>query len=395
MISSYPEKGLTHGQKTVGGAAYTKKTLLALKKRWGDLKITVLAERFDGAEEYEEEGIKVKRVWRRGSAGDILKLYRLCRREGAGRILVGFEAFMFGGAGQVGLFLVVLAGLKLAGKKIYLVLHQVPADFEELGQGGWRAVVMKGLTRLFYGLVLAVSERVVVFEERFKKVLGGGERIKVIPHAVAAEKRVGLAEAKRGLGLSPEVFYVLFFGFVSPYKGADWLAEFWQRPPVGMGLILAGGGNPNHMGEAEYAGFVQKTLARAKAAGGETPGFVPEEKISLYFAAAEVVVLPYRALISSSGPLALAFGYGRPVLLSRPLAGYFESEPLQAGLKAAGLKEEELIFDLERKSFEERLDWARREENLKKMTVFAEEMGRRLSWEKIGEEYEWLLKGER
>ena len=78
VISSYPEKGFTHGRKTVGVASYTKNTLLGIKDLNKNLKIVVLGEILDKPEQYLEEGIQIKRIWKRSKFLDIFKIRFAC-----------------------------------------------------------------------------------------------------------------------------------------------------------------------------------------------------------------------------------------------------------------------------------------------------------------------------
>jgi glycosyltransferase involved in cell wall biosynthesis len=49
-------------------------------------------------------------------------------------------------------------------------------------------------------------------------------------------------------------------------------------------------------------------------------GFVPDEDVARWFAAADVALLPYPRPFASSGPLALALAHSTPVLMSEALA---------------------------------------------------------------------------
>src|SRR3989338_475723 len=103
VISSYPEKGSVHGAGTVGIASYTKNTLLnilkAAQSAGSDLKITVLAEKLEKSSEseYFENGLEVKRIWKRSSLLSYLSILAVSLKSDAGKILVELEVSMFGG----------------------------------------------------------------------------------------------------------------------------------------------------------------------------------------------------------------------------------------------------------------------------------------------------------
>lgn len=51
-------------------------------------------------------------------------------------------------------------------------------------------------------------------------------------------------------------------------------------------------------------------------------------------------------MLSSSGPLSFAATFEKPVLFSKPLSGYFQSEDVAEALTISGLTTDDLTFDL-------------------------------------------------
>ncbi len=349
VISSYPEKSLTHGEKTVGVASYTKNLLLNLK----NINFEVLAEIHNKKEKYEEQGILVNRVWRRNSITSMIDLMNYVTKSQVMTIVVPLEFYMFGGLVQNIVFLYSLLVWKLSGKKIILILHQVVL-----------------FVKIFYLPLIFLSEEVVVFEEKFRKVLGS-KKVVFIPHAVES---VHIEKTKIN-----KKFSALYFGFLSPYKGVKELINLWDKK-FGA-LIIAGGGNPNHMKNKRYFDFLKNIKAT---------GFVPEDKIADYFSKTNLVILPYKMFFSSSGPLSLAFSFEKPFILSKPLEGYFDSPDFDEALKETGLKKEDFLFDFNSESFENRLNWAKK--NLNKLTAFSRIMKEKRAWKNVAKQYETLLK---
>ena len=384
VISSYPEKGFTHGRKTVGVASYTKNTLLGIKDLNKNLKIVVLSEIFDQPENYSEKGITIKRVWKRGRVFDVFKIFNQAQREKTKHIFLTFEAYMFGGLIKAILLIPTLVIFKLTRKKVYLALHQVIQDFESIEKNKLKSLTMNLFKTIFFQLLVILSFKIIVFEKRFKQILGNQKKIVVIPHAVEEERVIDRKRARKKLGLIENEFYVLYFGFLSPYKGVDLLTKLWKRIKGGK-LILAGGGNPNHMGNPNYSGFVHKTIKEAREAGIIAPGFIPEEQRPLYFSAADLFILPYQMFMSSSGPLSMAFGFKKPVLLSRQSAGYFETDDMKEALKQAGLKPLDVIFDFDLNNLNQKLKWVRK--NMSKLRKFSLLMSEKRNWKNIGKMY--------
>ena len=120
-----------------------------------------------------------------------------------------------------------------------------------------------------------------------------------------------------------------------------------------------------------------------------TTGFVPEKKIAGYFSNTDLVILPYKMFFSSSGPLSLAFSFEKPFILSRPLIGYFDSPDFLEALRQTGLKKEDFIFDLNKVSFEHRLNWAKN--NLDKLANFSRIMKEKRDWKTVAKQYEKLF----
>jgi glycosyltransferase involved in cell wall biosynthesis len=119
------------------------------------------------------------------------------------------------------------------------------------------------------------------------------------------------AQARRELGLD-EVPTALLLGQVRPYKGIGLLSQAWPRVAAavpGARLLV--------VGEA----YDSADLARLEGAQGVEVrrGFVPEDDLDRWAAAADVLVLPY-SVGSHSGVLHRGLASGTPVLASPPLA---------------------------------------------------------------------------
>jgi glycosyltransferase involved in cell wall biosynthesis len=157
---------------------------------------------------------------------------------------------------------------------------------------------------------LTLAARVVVHSRQALERLAelGVDRAKIVrvSHPVFDSPSVTGVEPPTGSTL-------LFFGLIRRYKGLDLLVEalpeIRRRVPEAR-LVVAG--DP-----LEPIGPVRE---RAAQLGVDDAiewrlGFVPDREIAPLVAEAAVVVLPYRE-IESSGVLALAFGHGRPAVVS-------------------------------------------------------------------------------
>jgi len=109
-------------------------------------------------------------------------------------------------------------------------------------------------------------------------------------------------------GVAPVPGRLLHFGILRPYKGVDALLGAFSATPGDLQLRVVG--SPSSPALAEE-------LAAAAAADqrvGLDLRHVPEADLAAEIAAAELVVLPYRAL-HNSGALLLALSLDRPVLV--------------------------------------------------------------------------------
>ena len=130
-------------------------------------------------------------------------------------------------------------------------------------------------------------------------------------------------EARRVLGLPPEVPVLLFFGFIRNYKGLDVLIDAMPR-------VLRDLPDAQLMVAGEF--YEDETLIRKRSAqSGIGPNvrfdtrYIPDERVKLYFSAADLVVQPYRSA-TQSGVAHVAFHFSRPVVVTN-VGGLAETVP--------------------------------------------------------------------
>lgn len=167
--------------------------------------------------------------------------------------------------------------------------------------------------------------------------------VSVIPHgtygplAQRAEP-VTREGAREALGLPGDALVVLLFGVLRPDKGLGDLLEAATRSPH-WHVVVAGKEDGALAAEASR-------LAAPALAGRITvhEGFQDIDAVGRFFAAADLVALPYR-VASQSGVAHLAYGFARPIV-AYPVGGLTEAvidgttgwlctEPAPAALAAA------------------------------------------------------------
>jgi len=105
-------------------------------------------------------------------------------------------------------------------------------------------------------------------------------------------------EARRKLGVTGNV--ALFFGHIRPFKGLDIALDAWRQLKSNVTLIVAGEPWWN-------ASYPPQPDVRFDLR------FIPDSEIANYFAAADVVLAPYRSE-AQSGVALTAFHFARPVI---------------------------------------------------------------------------------
>ncbi|MHB0971997.1 MAG: glycosyltransferase [Thermoanaerobaculia bacterium] len=116
------------------------------------------------------------------------------------------------------------------------------------------------------------------------------------------------SDAKRTLGLEGRDV-ALFFGHVRPFKGLDIALDAWARLRSDALLLVAGevwwNDEERYREQAKRLGIEDRVRFEFR--------FIPDSEVATYFAAADVVVAPYRSE-AQSGVALTAFHFARPVI---------------------------------------------------------------------------------
>lgn len=204
-------------------------------------------------------------------------------------------------------FLAEVAALRVSGTRIVWTVHNLQNHARhQVGLERW-------LTRRFVRLVHRAIAHCPAARAEAQAVFGSKDptRWAVIPHGSYVghyADMVSPAEARRSLGLADDELVFLFLGRILPYKGVlELVHEFRKHAPADARLVIAG-----------QPGDESSLPTIAEAAAGHTgirlhPGYVPDDQVQTFMRAADVVVQPFRDILTSSS-VVLAMSFGKAVV---------------------------------------------------------------------------------
>lgn len=176
-----------------------------------------------------------------------------------------------------------------------------------------RRLFDRGLSRAAFRL----AHRLLVHAESMKDQLATSfgldpDKIRVIPHGICATATVEhtRAQARARLGIREEQV-VLFFGFVRPYKGLEYLIRAFKQlvDRFDVALVIAGeffSSITECQDELQRNAVEERTYLFAR--------YIAYEEVPLFFAAADVLVQPYVRFSGQSGVSQTAYMHSVPIV---------------------------------------------------------------------------------
>jgi len=365
IISGYPERG--RNAKNYGIAWYTKETIKPLASQ-KNARFVILAETNDNNEPkiYQDGKILVLRVFDQRHPTLYPRILRwLSVFSRIKQVFVHSEFGANGGIKNFALLIPFLLLIKLTGRKITYFAHNVVENFNSLAphlnikKGSLKLKILNLAIKAYDFALGKVTDRIVVLDpairKRIVKYVGKNKVLTTLMPVKERKDKLSRKKARKKLGIKNNEFVLLYFGFITWYKGADWLINKIKNEKLKMKnlrLILAGGPAYSLKDQKYYQKFYQKQLDTVKDNPNITiTGFVPEAEISKYFAAADLVVFPYREMIGASGAFTYALSYHKSFILSTGLSPILKSPDFAEGLKKFALCKKDLVFGLNKKSF--------------------------------------------
>ena len=220
----------------------------------------------------------------------------------------------------------LLAALKASGARVVFTAQD--PDQDAINSPGGRDQKRSGglrLRRLSLGRIYSVVDHVVALSECGRRDLlesfgVPARKVSAIPHgnceSYIENGGPGAAHAKAQLGIPVGNPVVLFFGSIKPTKGVDHLLRAFRRVHEACpSSLLLVAGEPRR----GVDGGSLVDLARCQGLDGAVRlhlGYVANDRVPLYFSAADVVALPYTN-VYQSGVVQMAYAFRRPVVASR------------------------------------------------------------------------------
>lgn len=234
--------------------------------------------------------------------GTTKTLYSCLRNK---RTIVHFHWFH---VGPLELFNIICA--KLIRRKIVVTAHDVEAFAEGLS--------VSLFVRIAYNLcdsVIAHNE--VSRGELIEKISIPSNKINVIPHGNyfdLIQEMPDMDVSRKELGIPENAKVLLFFGQIKDVKGLDVLLEALKTIITKHSqVILVIAGKVWKTDFSKYDELINTYGIRDNCLLDIR--YIPDNEISNYYSAANLVVLPYRR-IYQSGVLLMAMSFGRSVVVS-------------------------------------------------------------------------------
>jgi glycosyltransferase involved in cell wall biosynthesis len=205
--------------------------------------------------------------------------------------------------------------LRLLGFKIVYTVHDVLPHDEYTVEN-----------RRFYQEVYRYADKLIVHCESNRKELlelftVDPEKICIIPHGCQSAcfdtSGTTTTAARRRLGIPDDRRVVLFFGLIKRYKGLEYLLEAFRtiETRCDKALLLIAGKIAPWDGDSHRHHVALLTPYAAWGNIHIRDEYIPQDQAADYFAAADLVVLPYTKA-SQSGVLLMACAAGKAVVVT-------------------------------------------------------------------------------
>jgi glycosyltransferase involved in cell wall biosynthesis len=229
-------------------------------------------------------------------------------------------------------YLVLCVAARLTGTRVVVEFHEV----QDTGEAahGWASLYVR---KCIKPLLRAVSG--VVVHSRFdQEQLRHAYALSTVPQVIARHGPYDHHSSSRRVVTQGEPRRLLFFGTIRPYKGLEDLIEAFALLPADCRLTVVG---ETWEGWTLPAELIDASPARDRIEFVNR--YVTDAEVNEFFAAADLVVLPYRRS-SASGPLHIAMSHGLPVVVAS-VGGLVEAAGDYPGVRFTPPASPRLLFE--------------------------------------------------
>jgi glycosyltransferase involved in cell wall biosynthesis len=297
-----------------------------------------------------------------------------------------------------------LAMIRLVNRKVKFYAHNVVDRLDEvaphfnLGDSKIKVALMNIFMKFYYlSLGLVVNEVVVLSPVLKKRILKYVLKKKASYqfHPVWQQtKRVNKEDKlRKELGIANKSKVLMYFGFVTWYKGADWLVKSFHRlSRIGVipnwHLVIAGGASFTLTSKSYYRKYYDELIEIAKNNPNiSISGFVPDNQVGNYFKLADLLMFPYRSIIGASGCMAQAIAYKKPFVMSEKLLAKTDDKVWEEALNECKLDRNDIGMKLNRNNLAALLSNLD-DKKTKKLELLANKLAKKLSVSAWVDEYE-------
>lgn len=204
-------------------------------------------------------------------------------------------------------FVVELLMLKVFGTKIVWTVHNIVHHEKKY----------HSIELFFCHFLSRICDKIIVHDKHAKLeiirafTITGSSKISVIPHGNylhCYKNIVSKTEARKTLGFDTGDMVFLFIGGVRPYKGLLDLINAFKKLNDPQSKLLVAGQPINKKTADDFIVECSKDMNIRLVFE-----FIPANEIQFYMNAADIVVFPYRRILTS-GAVILAISFGKPVI---------------------------------------------------------------------------------
>lgn len=396
IVSGWPSKATN--SKHSGVATFTKATVMQMAKQTGG-KIVVLAE-MNGNNDPEllvDGKVLILRVFDHKHPSLYPTIITWLKKFNLIKTVTVHSEFSANGSRKNFLLNIpFLAIIRMMGRYVKFYAHNIVDDIEsvaphfDIKTKSLKAKILSFAMKWYYRMLGQVVDEVIVLSpvlyDRAKKLIPRSKIFEQFHPVWNQSKKKGNSDRlRKKYGFKKNDKVLLYFGFLTWYKGVDWLVQTFEKLSKDIKyknykLVIAGGASFTLNDKPYYQKYYRK-IAETVAANPNMvlTGFINDEEVSDYFDLADLAVFPYRSIIGASGCQAQAIAYGKPFILSQELAPTITGKEWEESLVDAQLNIEDICFYRNINTFKNLLDIMNDDEQFQKLVTLSKSLKKKFS----------------